>query len=207
MAHGLEPDRLLQQIDAIDRFNLRSQGIRLLKGIEVDVLDDGGLDLPDTVLAKLDLVVAAVHTKFHLTRAQQTQRILRALDDPYVTLLAHPTGRLLGEREPYDVDMLAIIRKAKAKQVYLEVNAHPERLDLLDTHCRMAKDEGILVSINSDAHNTQEFANLRYGVGQARRGWVARSDVLNARSLHDLMPFLTRPSVGTSILMDTLARC
>jgi DNA polymerase (family 10) len=146
------------------------------------------------VLAKLDLVVAAVHGKFNLSRAQQTKRILRALDNPHVTLLAHPTGRLLDEREPYDVDMLAIIRKAQAQQIYLEVNAHPERLDLLDTHCRMAKDEGVLVSINSDAHSTQEFANLRYGVGQARRGWVARGDVLNTRSLHDLTPLLTRPA-------------
>jgi DNA polymerase (family X) len=145
------------------------------------------------VLAKLDLVIAAIHSKFNLSRAQQTQRVLRAFDNPHVTLLAHPSGRLIGEREPYDVGMLQIIRKAKAKQIYLEVNAHPERLDLIDTHCRMAKDEGVLIAIDSDAHSTQEFANLRYGVGQARRGWVTRNDVLNARPLRDLMPLL-RPS-------------
>jgi DNA polymerase (family X) len=168
----------------------------VLKGIEVDILDDGNLDLPDTVLAKLDLVVAAIHSKFNLSRARQTQRVLKAFDNPHVTLLAHPSGRLIGEREPYDVDMLQIIRKAKAKQIYLEVNAHPERLDLIDTHCRMAKDEGVLIAIDSDAHSTQEFANLRYGVGQARRGWVTRNDVLNARPLRDLMPLLRRPQAA-----------
>lgn len=193
MSHGLDPDRLLRQIDAIDRLNDKLDGIRVLKGIEVDILDDGSLDLPDTVLARLDLVVAAIHSRFNLSRAQQTQRVLRAFDNPHVTLLAHPSGRLIGEREPYDVDMLQIIRKAKAKKVYLEVNAHPERLDLIDTHCRMAKDEGVLIAINSDAHGTQEFANLRFGVGQARRGWVTRNDVLNTRSLRDLMPLLRRP--------------
>lgn len=193
MAHGFDPDRLMRQVDAIDRLNVSLKGIRVLKGIEVDILDDGNLDLPDTVLARLDLVVAAIHSKFHLSRAQQTQRMLRAFDNPHVTLLAHPSGRLIGEREPCDVDMLQIIRKAKAKQIYLEVNAHPERLDLTDTHCRMAKDEGVLVAINSDAHSTQEFADLRYGVGQARRGWATRDDVLNTRSLRDLMPLLRRP--------------
>lgn len=119
--------------------------------------------------------------------------MLKAFDNPHVTLLAHPSGRLIGEREPYDVDMLQIIRTAKAKQIYLEVNAHPERLDLIDTHCRMAKDEGVLIAINSDAHSTQEFADLRYGVGQARRGWITRSDALNTRSLRDLMPLWRRP--------------
>jgi DNA polymerase (family 10) len=196
MSHGFDPDRLLRQIDAIDRLNHKLEGIRVLKGIEVDILDDGNLDLPDTVLAKLDLVVAAIHSKFNLSRAQQTQRVLKAFDNPHVTLLAHPSGRLIGEREPYDVDMLQIIRKAKAKQIYLEVNAHPERLDLIDTHCRMAKDEGVLIAIDSDAHSTQEFANLRYGVGQARRGWITRNDVLNARPLRDLMPLLRRPQAA-----------
>lgn len=205
MVHGLDPERLLQQIDAIGRLNPRLKGIRLLKGIEVDILDDGSLDLPDGVLAKLDLVVAAVHSRFGLSRAQQTQRILRALDNPYVTLLAHPTGRLLGEREPYDVDMLQIVRKAKAKRIHLELNAHPERLDLTDTHCRMAKDEGVLIAINSDAHNTQEFANLRYGIGQARRGWVTGEGVLNTRSLRDVMPLLARSQAGKRVSATVVA--
>jgi DNA polymerase (family 10) len=198
MAHGLDPERLRRQGGAIDRLNARTKGIRVLKGIEVDILDDGTLDLPDSVLAELDLVIAAVHTRFNLSRAQQTERILRALDNPHVTLLAHPSGRLIGEREPYDVDMLKIMRKAKTRRVYLELNAHPERLDLTDTNCRMAKDEGVLVAVNSDAHDTGEFANLRYGIGQARRGWLARADILNTRSLPELQPLLKRGGAGAT---------
>jgi DNA polymerase (family 10) len=196
MVHGLDPERLRKQIDVIESLNANGRGIRVLKGIEVDILDDGALDLPDSVLEELDLVVAAVHSNFGLSRARQTERILRALDNPCVTLLAHPSGRLIGEREPYDVDMLKIVRKAKAKGVHLELNAHPERLDLTDAHCRMAKDEGVLVAIDSDAHGTAEFANLRYGIGQARRGWLARRDVLNARPLKELLPLLERDGTG-----------
>ena len=192
MAHGLDPERLRRQMDAIDRLNAKGAGVRLLKGIEVDILEDGTLDLPDSVLSELDLVVAAVHGQFNLSRARQTERILRALDNPRVTLLAHPSGRLLGEREPYDVDMLKIVRKAKAARVAVELNAHAERLDLTDTNCRMAKDEGVLVAIDSDAHDTGEFANLRYGIGQARRGWLGPRDVLNTRPLEELLPLLAR---------------
>jgi DNA polymerase (family 10) len=192
MSHGLDPEGLRRQTYAIDRLNAKGGGIRVLKGIEVDILEDGTLDLPDSVLAALDLVVAAVHSSFNLSRARQTERILRALDHPRVSLLAHPTGRLIGEREPYDVDMLKIVRKAKEKRVCLELNAHPERLDLTDTNCRMAKDEGVLVAIDSDAHDTGEFANLRYGVGQARRGWLGSRDVLNTRALAELTALLAR---------------
>jgi DNA polymerase (family 10) len=202
MAHGLDPERLRRQADAIDRLDAKSKGIRVLKGIEVDILDDGTLDLPDSVLVELEIVVAAVHSRFNLSRAQQTERILRALDNPHVTLLAHPSGRLLGEREPYDVDMLKIMRKAKARRVYLELNAHPERLDLTDTNCRMARDEGVLVAVNSDAHDTGEFANLRYGIGQARRGWLARADILNSRSLPELLPLLKRGTCAATAHVD-----
>ncbi|HXX84025.1 MAG TPA: DNA polymerase/3'-5' exonuclease PolX [Casimicrobiaceae bacterium] len=205
MTHGLDPERLRQQIDAIDRLNPKLKGIRLLRGIEVDILDEGTLDLPDSVLAKLDLVVAAVHSRFNLSRAQQTQRILRALDNPYVTLLAHPTGRLLGEREPYDVDMLQIVRKAKEKRIHIELNAHPERLDLTDAHCRMARDEGVLIAIDSDAHSIQDFHNLRFGIGQARRGWVTREGVLNTRSLRDLLPLLARSRAGRRVAGKAVA--
>ena len=196
MAHGLDPARLRRQADVIDQMNAGSPGIRLLKGIEVDILDDGNLDLPDGVLRELDLVLAAIHTQFNLSRAQQTERILRALDNPLVTLLAHPSGRLIGAREPYDVDMLKIVRKAKQKHVYLELNAQSDRLDLTDANCRMAKDEGVLVAVNSDAHDTGGFANLHYGVGQARRGWLGRRDVLNTRSLAELLPLLRRDGSG-----------
>ncbi|MBA3034212.1 MAG: DNA polymerase/3'-5' exonuclease PolX [Gammaproteobacteria bacterium] len=192
MAHGLDPRRLAEQCDAIDRLNASLDGIVLLKGIEVDILDDGSLDLPDSSLARLDLVIGAVHSRFDLSRAKQTERILRAMDHPYFTLLAHPTGRLIETRAPYDVDMLRIIRHAKQRGCYLELNAHPERLDLLDTHCLMAKEEGVLVAINSDAHSRDDLANLRFGVGQARRGWLAAADVLNTRPLPELRRLLAQ---------------
>jgi DNA polymerase (family 10) len=190
MAHGLDPVRLARQIDEIERLNKELRGVTLLKGIEVDILEDGSLDLPDSILARLDLVIGAVHGKFNLSRARQTERILAAMERPHFSILAHPSGRLIDSREPYDVDMLAVIRKARAQGVFLELNAHPERLDLTDVHCRMAKDEGVLVAIDSDAHDANGFDNLVYGVGQARRGWLERKDVLNARPLAELRRLL-----------------
>lgn len=192
VAHGLDPLRLARQCEEIDELNTQLDGITLLKGIEVDILEDGSLDLPDEVLCRLDLVVGAVHSQFHLSRARQTERILRAMDHPHFTMLAHPSGRLIEQREPYDADMLRIIRHARNRGCFLELNAHPERLDLLDTHCQMAKEEGVLVSINSDAHSRYDFANLRYGVGQARRGWLEKDDVLNTRPLSVLRQILKR---------------
>jgi DNA polymerase (family 10) len=192
MARGLDPARLARQIDEIERLQAGLEGITLLKGIEVDILEDGSLDLPDSILARLDLVVGAVHGKFALPRARQTERILAAMERPYFSILAHPSGRLLEEREPYDVDMLAVIRKARSRGVFLELNAHPDRLDLTDVHCRMAKDEGVLVAISSDAHSTDGFDTLGYGVGQARRGWLEKKDVLNARPLAELRRLLSR---------------
>jgi len=192
VAHGLDPIQLAKQCDEIDRLNAELEGITLLKGIEVDILEDGTLDLPDAVLARLDLVVGAVHSRFDLSRAKQTGRILRAMDHPHFTLLAHPSGRLIERREPYDVDMLRIIRHARQRGCFLELNANPERLDLFDSHCQSAKEEGVLVSIDSDAHSTFDFSNLRYGVGQARRGWLEKSDVLNTRPLAALRKLLKR---------------
>ncbi|MGX2039409.1 DNA polymerase/3'-5' exonuclease PolX [Methylocaldum sp. MU1018] len=192
VARGLDPVRLLKQADEIDRLNETLDGIVVLKGIEVDILEDGGLDLPDDVLGRLDIVVGAVHSRFDLPRNKQTERILRAMDRPHFTLLAHPSGRLIGRREPYDVDMLRVIRKAGERGCFLELNANPERLDLVDIHCKIAKDEGVLISLNSDAHSVLDFRNLRYAVGQARRGWLEPRDVLNSRGLRDLRPLLQR---------------
>ncbi len=193
VAHGLDPARLARQGDRIDRLNARLAGVTLLKGVEVDILEDGSLDLPDSALSKLDLVIAAVHSRFHLSRAAQTRRILAAMDRPQVRILAHPSGRLIGERDPYDVDMLRIVRKARERGIALELNAHPERLDLTDTHCRMAKEEGVLVAISSDAHSTQDLDGLRFGIGQARRGWLEKADVLNTLTLRQLRAHLARP--------------
>lgn len=164
----------MAEIDEIDRLNTQLSGIPLLKGIEVDILEDGKLDLPDSILGQLDLVIGAVHSRLHLPRQKQTERILHAMDRPYFHILAHPTGRLIQEREPYDVDMTRIIRQARQRGCFLELNAHPERMDLLDTYCQLAKEEGVLISINSDAHSVVDFTNLRFGVGQARRGWLEK---------------------------------
>jgi DNA polymerase (family 10) len=192
MAHGLDPVRLAKQGAEIERLNAKLSGFSVLRGIEVDILEDGTLDLPDSALAQLDIVIAAVHSRFDLPRAKQTARILKALDNPHVHILAHPTGRLLETREPYDVDMQKVIRRAKARRVALEVNAHPDRLDLTDTYCRMAKDEGALLSIDSDAHSSFELDLLHFGVGQARRGWLEKRDVLNTRTLAQLRALLKR---------------
>lgn len=192
MAHGLDARRLREQGMDIDRLNAKLKGITLLKGIEVDILDDGSLDLPDTALAELDLVVAAVHSRFNLSREAQTRRILKVLAHPLVSILAHPSGRLIDQRDPYDVDMPHVIRAARQRGCFLELNAHPERLDLLDTHCRLAKEEGVLVAISSDAHSEADFDNLDYGIGQARRGWLEAGDVLNSRSLAEVRRLLKR---------------
>jgi DNA polymerase (family 10) len=190
MVHGLDPRRLNTQLREIDRLNAEGLGIHLLKGIEVDILPDGTLDLPDSVLGKLDVVVAAVHSAFHLTREAQTARIEKALSNPLVTVLAHPTGRMLGTREPYDVDMSRIIGAAAAHGVALEVNAQPERLDLIDVHCRMAKEAGVRFSIASDSHAEHDFDYLAYGVSQARRGWLEAKNVINAYSLAEFRTLL-----------------
>ncbi|MFN6960796.1 MAG: DNA polymerase/3'-5' exonuclease PolX [Rhodocyclaceae bacterium] len=192
MVHGLDARRLLEQCEKIDRLNETFEGFRLLKGIEVDILEDGSLDLPDAVLGELDVVVGAIHSRFDFSRAKQTERILRALERPYFTILAHPTGRLIDGRPPYDVDMARIMRAARQRGCFIELNAHPERLDLTDSDCLMAKDEGVLVAIDSDAHSRADFANLRYGVGQARRGWLEAKDVLNTRPLAELLPLLMK---------------
>ncbi|MDO9313564.1 MAG: DNA polymerase/3'-5' exonuclease PolX [Burkholderiaceae bacterium] len=192
VGRGLDPARLARQIDRIDRFNETSTGFTVLKGIEVDILEDGTLDLPDSILKRLDLVVGAIHHRLDLPRDRQTERVLRAMDQRCFTLLAHPVGRLFGEREACDIDLLRVLRKAKQRGCFVELNSHPSRLDLDDTACRMARDEGVLVSINSDAHSTLDFAHLRLGIGQARRGWLEKSDVLNTRSLQDLRPLLAR---------------
>lgn len=192
VAHGLDAKALMRQIDEIDCTSEQVPGITILKSIEVDILEDGRLDLPDDVLGRLDLVIGAVHSAFHLSREKQTRRILAAMDRPHFSILAHPSGRLIPTREPYDVDMASIIRHARQRGCFLELNAHPERLDLLDIHCRMAKAEGVLIAVNSDAHSAGDFANLRFGIGQARRGWLERKDVLNTRPLSELRPLLRR---------------
>ena len=187
---GLDERRLLAQMEEIDRLNSKLKGITLLKGVEVEILQDGRLDLPEDVLKQLDLVIGSIHSHFRLPIQKQTERILRAMDQRFFSILAHPSGRLINEREPYEVDLAAIIRKAQERGCFLELNANPQRLDLTDTGCQMAKEAGVLVAINTDAHSTAEFGHLRYGIGQARRGWLEKKDVLNTRPLAELLKLL-----------------
>jgi DNA polymerase (family 10) len=191
VARGLKPDGLARRIKEIDRFNAKSD-ILILRGIEVDILEDGTLDLPDDILKELDLTVCAVHYKFNLSREKQTERIIRAMDNPYFTILAHPTGRLINERKPYEVDMERLILAAKERGCFMELNAHPLRLDLRDSDCRMAKEIGVKVAISTDAHSTGDLDLMRFGIGQARRGWLEAGDVLNTRNWEEMKKFLTR---------------
>jgi DNA polymerase (family 10) len=192
MAHGLDPARLTRQIREIDRINGRLSGITILKGIEVDILKDGDLDLPDTALAKLDVVVASVHSFFDLPREAQTRRVIRAMQNRHVSIIGHPTGRLIGSRAAYDIDMERVVAAARELGCHLEINAQPDRLDLNDIHARAAKEAGVRLAISTDAHSVDGFRNMRFGVGQARRGWLTADDVINTRPLNELRKMLRR---------------
>lgn len=192
IAHGLDEKGALKRIEEIDKLNKKIKGITILKGMEVDILSDGTLDLKDEVLEELDFTVCAVHYKFNMPSAEQTERIIRAMDSPYFNILAHPTGRLIGERDPYEVDMERIMKAAKERGCILEESAHPYRLDLTDAHCKLAKEIGVKIAISTDSHSTSDFDFMRFGVSQARRGWIEPSDVVNTRNLSDLRKFFKR---------------
>jgi len=179
---GLDASRLLEQIEEVKRVNARVRGIRVLTGTEVDIRADGTLDMADEVLAKLDFVTASVHSGFAQDRDTMTRRILAAIENPHVDSIGHLTGRLLGERDGYDVDVDAILRAAARTGTALELNAHPARLDINDQACRRAKELGVKVAINTDAHDVEQLDLMRFGVATAQRGWLERSDVLNARA-------------------------
>jgi len=192
MAHGLDPARLSRQIREIDRLNEKLDGFTILKGIEVDILKDGHLDLPDSSLSQLDVVMVAVHSHFDLPRQAQTDRVIRAMENRHASILAHPTGRLIGEREPYDLDMDRVIAAAHDLGCHLEINAEPDRLDLNDIYAHAAKAMDVKLAISTDAHSVNALQYMRFGVDQARRGWLAADDVLNTRSLAGLRKFLER---------------
>jgi len=190
VANGLDADRLARQIDAIDELNEQLDGITLLKSIEVDILEDGSLDLPDDVLARLDLTVCSIHSRMNLAGEKQTARVLKAMENPNFTILGHPTGRLLGERAGYDLDMERVIEQARQGGHVLEINAQPARLDLDDTYAKMARDAGVKLSIATDAHAGAHLDLMRFGVAQARRAWLTAADVINTRTLKALRPLL-----------------
>ena len=187
---------LARQLDEIDRVNASFDDFVLLKGVEAGILEDGSLDMPDAMLGRLDLVVGAVRDGFDLSRAAQTDRMLRAMDHPYFTILAHPTGRMLGERDACELDVPRVIAQAAARGCFVELDAQPRRFDLPDIWCREAAKAGVPVAVGSDACSADELDNLAYGVDQARRGWLTRPDVLNTRTLAQLRPLLARTMGG-----------
>ncbi len=192
VAHGLDEKRLSRQMKEIDRLNRKLRGLLLLKSVELDILEDGSLDLADEILEELDLVLCSVHSKFNLSREKQTERIIRAMDNPHVHIFCHPTGRLINERRPYEVDLERVMNAAKDRGCHLELNAHPDRLDLDDVNCKTAREMKLKVAISTDAHSLDDFRYMRFGVGQARRGWLEAEDVLNTKSWEEIKRFLKR---------------
>ena len=191
-ARGLKVEEVLRQHKEIDSLNERLKPFRILKGIESDILADGSLDYPDEVLARFDFVIAAIHSRFTMSQEQMTDRICRALQSKFVTMLAHPTGRLLLSREPYALDVNRVIEVAAANQVIIEINSHPQRLDLDWRLLKYAKSLGLMTSINPDAHDIEGFEDMRFGVGVARKGWLEPGDVLNAHTLLQVLDHLRR---------------
>jgi DNA polymerase (family X) len=192
IARGLSPERLIEEKKEIDALNKRLKGFRLLTGTEVDIRSNGEIDFPDEVLRILDIVVASIHSGFRQSREQITGRLIAAMKNPYVTVIAHPTGRLIGERDPYDVDMDEIFRVAKETGTAIEINAYPLRLDLNDIYAKKAGEMGIPIVISTDTHVTSQFGYMEYGVSIARRGWLEKSGVLNTLSYKSLIKALKK---------------
>jgi len=167
-------------------------GIAILMGTECEVHPDGSLDYPDEVLKELDIVLAAVHTRFRMSEAEMTKRMIKAMENPHVDVVAHPTGRLLGQRESYSVNVERLVEAARRTGTVLEINAGPQRLDLRDTQARMAQERGVKLAINTDAHTRYQLRYMEFGVGTARRGWVEKKNVINTLPLNDLRAFLRR---------------
>jgi DNA polymerase (family 10) len=198
VANGLDEKRTLEQIKKIQAANAKHLGIRILASSEVDVLKNGKLDLDDEVLAQLDIVLVSIHSYMALERAEMTDRILAAIENPYTQIVGHPTGRLVLRRDAYAYDMERIFDAAHKHGVVMECNASPERLDLKDTHLRMAKDRGVKIVISTDAHTTRGLQAMRYGVQMARRGWIEKKDVINTLSLEKLLAGLrARPGAAS----------
>jgi DNA polymerase (family 10) len=192
VAGGLSDDDLLKHTDECRALDARYSDIRVLAGTEVDIRQDGTLDYSDELLAKLDFVVASVHSGFKQDKATLTMRVVRAMQNPYVRVIGHPTGRLLGDREPYELDFDEIMREAARTQTCLEVNCNFHRLDLNDVHCRKAREMGVHVIISTDSHNYDDLLNLPYGVATAQRGWIEKARVLNAQRVEEMLAFKRR---------------
>jgi DNA polymerase (family 10) len=187
IARGLSIDKVLEQNKKIKALNKKLKGFHLLSGTEMDIRSDGSLDYPDEVLKQFDIVVASIHSGFRQSREQITKRLVSAMQNPYVSIIAHPTGRIIGERDAYEVDMEAVLTAAAETGTAMEVNAYPFRLDLNDKYIRKAKEMGVPVTINTDAHVNFQFDFMTYGIGTARRGWIEKKDVLNSLGYNALL--------------------
>lgn len=192
MAKGLDEKRLKKQMRAIEKLNGQLNGILVLTGIEVDIMEDGSLDLDPKLLGELDFVVGSIHRKFDLSQQKQTERVIRAMDHSCFHCFGHPTGRLINQRDPYQIDIDKIMDAAIERGCYLELNAQPDRLDLNDAHCKLAKEKGLKIAISADAHTKTDLQFLRFGIDQARRGWLEADDVLNTRKWKELKELLKR---------------
>ncbi len=190
ITQGLDEKKIIKQVAKIKRFNEKISELHVFAGIEVDIKEDGSLDLPNKILKQLDLVVCAIHSKFNLSLEKQTQRLIKAMENPYCNIIAHPTGRIIQKREPYKLNLEKIFKMAVKNQVLLEINSQPSRLDLNDENIMQAKQVGVKFSLSSDAHSPEELFYLKYGVYQARRGWLEAKDVLNTYSLAAFTQFL-----------------
>lgn len=194
MTHGLNEKKLIEQMEEIDKINLKLKTknlkLKILKGTEVDILKDGTLDINDEVLGKLDVVVASVHSYFNLTREEQTRRIIGAMENRNVDIISHPTGRIINRRPGYEVDIDEIIKAAKRTGTILEINSFPDRLDLKDDHIRRCVKAGVKMSIDSDSHSTAHLNHVEWGIAQARRGWATKDDIVNAWSLEKMVKML-----------------
>ena len=188
-AGGLKRDKLLRQREEIDRLNEQMGGFRILKGIEADILADGRLDYDAAILDGFDYVVGSIHSRFSMDGDAMTKRVLAALDDPHLTILAHPTGRLLLSREPYAIDIEAVLEKAAQVGVAVELNADPRRLDLDWRYCRQAKELGVTIAIGPDAHSTAGLDNVHFGIGMARKAWLESAEILNTRGADEILTF------------------
>lgn len=191
-AGGLTEERIKEQHEEIDRLNEDLKGFHVFKGVECDILSDGSLDYDDKVLSTFDFVIISVHSRFNMSEAEMTKRIIKAVSNPYTAILGHPTGRLLLSRDGYQVDLKKVIEAAAKHKVIIELNSHPYRLDLDWRFCRYAKEQGVQVSINPDAHHVEDLSNIHYGVGIARKGWLTARDVINTLSLEEITAFLQK---------------
>ncbi|MDP8299893.1 MAG: DNA polymerase/3'-5' exonuclease PolX [Candidatus Tantalella remota] len=192
IANGMDDKRILKHTERVRKLNQKTKGIEILMGVEVDILDEGKLDFSDSVLKEMDIVIAAVHSRFSLDLETQTRRILNALDNKYVNILAHPSGRLITTRKPISLDFDRVFKKAAENGVFLEVNTHGERIDLNAANCRRALELGAKVVIGTDSHEVEQLDYMKYGVITARRGWVSRKDVLNTYSFDKMVKALKR---------------